>query len=76
MITQMDIKLKRISLDLSQRALAVKAGVGLTSVNRIESKEHGPGAATTDIIKKIFGALEIPYSLNDDGIPIKLKEAN
>ena len=70
MITREEIRSKRVLKNLNQNQLAEKAGVSITSVVRIESEKYGPGRSTPEIIKKIFGVLEIDYELTIDGTPV------
>lgn len=59
MISQMDIKVGRTKLRMSQRDLAGRAGISLTTVQRMESDQHGPNAAIMENVKKIMEALDL-----------------
>lgn len=46
MITAEDIKAERARLRMTQQTLADKAGLGLTTIIRMESKEYGTSKAS------------------------------
>lgn len=60
MITASDIRSKRARLNISRNELAEKAGLGLSTIVKLEDDDRGPNKSTFESVVKIADALDLP----------------